>query len=396
MSLLTGDSIPTNGYHSSPSSLSNENDDFVITGVSGRFPEANSIDEFAYNLFNGVDMVTADDRRWPEGQYGLPTRNGKLKEVDRFDAAFFNVHPKQAHNMDPQLRLLLEVTYESICDAGVNPTKLRGTKTGVFIGASGSDAQNAFSSDPQTLEGYSMTGCATSMFANRLSFFFDFKGPSYTVDTACSSSLLALDCALNALRTGACDAAIVGGVNLCFRPQTSLQFLKLQMLSNDGACRAFDSSGTGYVRSETVATVFIQKRQNAKRLYATVLHSKTNTDGWKKDGITFPSGQMQKTLLENIYNELHLDPNRVGYVEAHGTGTRAGDPQEMNSITEVFCSKRKQPLLIGSTKSNMGHPEPASGVAALAKLLVAIQDGHIPGKLIDTSISFSIGIIFRS
>jgi fatty acid synthase, animal type len=158
-------------------------DDFVITGVSGRFPEANSIDEFAHNLFDGIDMVTADDRRWPEGHYGLPTRNGKLKEVDRFDAAFFNVHPKQAHNMDPQLRLLLEVTYECLCDAGVNPTQIKGSKTGVFIGASGSDAQNAFSSDPHVLEGYSMTGCATSMFANRLSYFFDFKGPSYTVDT---------------------------------------------------------------------------------------------------------------------------------------------------------------------------------------------------------------------
>ncbi|UJR12471.1 hypothetical protein I4U23_016646 [Adineta vaga] len=368
--------IKTNNHH-----LSNGQNDFVITGVSGRFPEANSIDEFAYNLFNGIDMVTADDRRWPEGQYGLPTRNGKLKEVDRFDAAFFNVHPKQAHNMDPQLRLLLEVTYESICDAGINPTKLKGTKTGVFIGASSSDAQTVFSSNPQTLEGYSMTGCATSMFANRLSYFFDFKGPSYTVDTACSSSLLALDCALNALRSGTCDAAIVGGVNLCFRPQTSLQFLKLQMLSNDGTCRAFDANGTGYVRSETVATVFIQKRQDAKRLYATLLHSKTNTDGWKKDGITFPNGEMQKVLLEDIYNEIHLDPNRVGYVEAHGTGTRAGDPQEINSITKIFCSNRQQPLLIGSTKSNMGHPEPASGVAALAKLLIAIQDGHIPANL---------------
>lgn len=181
-------STETNGLHS-PKSAPSAADEFVITGVSGRFPEANSIDEFAHNLFTGVDMVTADDRRWPAGQYGLPLRNGKLKEVDRFDAAFFNVHPKQAHNMDPQLRLLLEVTYESICDAGINPAKLKGTKTGVFIGASGSDAQNAFSSDPQTLEGYSMTGCATSMFANRLSYFFDLKGPSYTVDTGSNETM---------------------------------------------------------------------------------------------------------------------------------------------------------------------------------------------------------------
>ncbi|CAF5061856.1 unnamed protein product, partial [Rotaria sp. Silwood1] len=193
-------------------------------------------------------MITADDCRWPQGQYGLPTRNGKLKEVDRFDVAFFNLHSKQAHNMDPQLRLLLEVTYESICNAGINPIKLKGTKTDVFIGANGSDAQNVFSSDPQTFE--------------------DYRPSSYTVDTACSSSLLALDCALNALRNDSCHAAIVGGVNLCFRSQTSVQFLKLHMLSNDGTCRAFDSNGTGYVRSETIATIFIQKRQDAKRLYA--------------------------------------------------------------------------------------------------------------------------------
>ena len=168
---------------SSTCNLSTTVEDIVITGTSGRFPEADSIDELADNLFNGVDMVTADDRRWPVGYCGLPTRNGKLKEIDRFDAAFFNVQPKQAHNMDPQLRLLLEVAYECICDAGVNPTKIKGSKTGVFIGAVSSEAYTAFSSDPQTLDGYSLTGCTTSAFANRLSFFFDFKGPSYTLDT---------------------------------------------------------------------------------------------------------------------------------------------------------------------------------------------------------------------
>ncbi|CAF1407326.1 unnamed protein product [Didymodactylos carnosus] len=351
-------------------------EDFVISGVSVRCPESDNIDEFAKNLFDGVDMVTADDRRWPEATFGLPTRNGKLKNVKYFDAAFFNVHPKQAHQMDPQLRLLLEVTYEAIVDS-VNPSSIRGSRTGVFIGASGSDAQNAFSNDPETLEGYSMTGCATSMFANRLSYFFDFKGPSYTVDTACSSSLIALDCALNSLRTGGCDSAIIGGVNLCFRPQTSLQFLKLQMLSADGACRAFDSTGSGYVRSETVGIIYIQKRYDSKRFYATLLHSKTNTDGFKKEGITFPSGHVQQRLLEDIYKEINLDPRMIVYVEAHGTG----DPQEMNSITNVFCNKRDGPLLIGSTKSNMGHPEPASGIAALAKLLISIQRGYIPGNL---------------
>ena len=241
----------------------------------GRFPESHNVEEFAYNLYNAVEMVTEQERRWPNGLYGYPKRNGTLKDITRFDAQFFGINPKQVDNMDPQLRLLLEVAYEALFDSGFNPTELRGTRTGVFIGASSSEALHAFSTDPEELSGYSMTGCATSMLANRLSFFFDFKGPSYTIDTACSSSLVALDAAIN-------------------------------------------------------------------------------------------------------------DPGLVAYVEAHGTGTKADDPQELNSIVEISASPRLQrtiPFFIGSTKSNMGHPEPASGIAALVKMLISIQRGVIPGNL---------------
>ncbi|CAF0706992.1 unnamed protein product [Brachionus calyciflorus] len=356
-------------------------DDLVISGVSGRYPESENIDEFAQNLYNGVDMVTETDRRWPIGLYGLPTRNGTLKDITKFDAQFFGVNPKQADQMDPQLRMLLEVSYEAIFDSGINPQELKGTRTGVFIGASMSESLNAYSNDPSNSSGYSMTGCTTSMLANRLSFYYDFKGPSYTVDTACSSSLVALDAAVQSLKSGYCDYAIVGGVNLLVRPQTSLLFQRLGMLSSDGMCKSFDSSGKGYVRSETISAIFLQKKSTCRKFYAKILNSRVNTDGAKEQGITFPSGKVQACLLNELYTEANVDPKLVTYVETHGTGTKAGDPQELNSIAEIFTKDKNGPLLIGSTKSNMGHPEPASGLAALSKILISIQTGLIPANL---------------
>ncbi|KAK0152563.1 Fatty acid synthase [Merluccius polli] len=350
-------------------------DDIVIAGISGRLPESDNLEEFWHNLFNGVDMVTEDDRRWKPGLYGLPRRNGKLKDISRFDAAFFGVHPKQAHNMDPQLRLMLEVSYEAIVDGGLSPTALRGTRTGVYVGVSGSEAGEAFSRDPEELLGYSMTGCQRAMFANRLSYFFDFNGPSTAIDTACSSSLLALENAFQAIRHGLCDAALVGGVNLLLKPNTSVQFMKLGMLSPEGTCKSFDASGNGYCRSEAAVAVFLTKRSMARRIYATVLNAGNNTDGYKEQGVTFPSGEMQQRLVGRLYEEAHILPQEVEYIEAHGTGTKVGDPQEVNGIVGVFCQSEREPLLIGSTKSNMGHPEPASGLAALAKVVLSLEHG---------------------
>ncbi|KAG5854295.1 hypothetical protein ANANG_G00036290 [Anguilla anguilla] len=350
-------------------------EEIVIAGISGRLPESNNLEEFWENLFNGVDMVTEDDRRWKPGLYGLPRRNGKLKEINKFDASFFGVHPKQAHTMDPQLRIMLEVAYEAIVDGGINPVSMRGSKTGVYIGVSGTEAGEAFSRDPEELLGYSMTGCQRAMFANRLSYFFDFNGPSTSIDTACSSSLLALENAFNAIRHGQCDAALVGGVNLLLKPNTSVQFMKLGMLSPNGTCKSFDSSGDGYCRSEAAVAVLLTRRSMARRVYATVLNAGNNTDGYKEQGVTFPSGEMQQRLVRSLYQEANISSEQVEYIEAHGTGTKVGDPQEVNGIVSVFCESRQEPLLIGSTKSNMGHPEPASGLAALAKVVLSMEHG---------------------
>lgn len=361
--------------------INNVIEDVVITGISGRLPESNNIEEFKQQLFDGVDLVTDDERRWPSGLYGLPTRMGKIKNISQFDATFFGVHAKQAHVMDPQLRMLLELTYEAIVDAGINPNDVRGTKTGVFIGVSDSESSEFWASDPDKINGYGLTGCCRAMFPNRISYTFDFNGPSYAIDTACSSSLFAFQQAITAIKTGQCDSAIVGGVNLLLKPTSSLQFHRLSMLSPQGKCKAFDASGDGYVRAEAAVVVYLQKASAARRVYATVLGAKTNTDGAKEQGITYPTGSMQNNLIRAVYEESGIDPLEVSYVEAHGTGTKAGDPQEVNSIADFFCKNRKTPLLIGSVKSNMGHSEPASGLCSIAKILIAMEAGMIPANL---------------
>nr|XP_045015104.1 fatty acid synthase-like isoform X2 [Jaculus jaculus]XP_045015105.1 fatty acid synthase-like isoform X2 [Jaculus jaculus] len=350
-------------------------EEVVIAGMAGKLPESENLQEFWDNLIGGVDMITDDDRRWKAGIYGLPRRSGKLKDLSKFDATFFGVHPKQAHTMDPQLRLLLEVAYEAIVDGGINPASLRGTNTGVWVGVSGSEAAEALSRDPETLLGYSMVGCQRAMMANRLSFFFDFKGPSIALDSACSSSLLALQNAFQAIRSGECPAAIVGGINVLLKPNTSVQFMKLGMLSPEGACKAFDVSGNGYCRAEAVVAVLLTKKSMAQRIYATILNAGTNTDGFKEQGVTFPSGEAQEELIRSLYQPAGLCPESLEYIEAHGTGTKVGDPQEVNGIVRALCTSRHDPLLIGSTKSNMGHSEPASGLSALVKVLLSLEHG---------------------
>ncbi|XP_063374586.1 fatty acid synthase-like [Cydia amplana] len=365
-----------------PSAVNGHADsEVVLTGLSGRLPESGNIDEFARNLFEGVDMVTDDDRRWTPGMNGLPLRMGKLKNLTHFDAAYFNLFEKQADVMDPAMRLLLEVTHETMVDAGYNPTELRGTRTGVYVGMGSFDTYVAWGKLYNKCNGYTMTGGIGCMFPNRVSYSFDLKGPSLPIDTACASSTYALAQALNDIKEGRCDAAIVAGVNVCLDPSMSQNFLSLNMLAKDGRCAAFDESGQGYVRSEAVVAVFLQRRSVARRVYCTVHAARVNNDGHKPQGITYPSGEMQGRLTQETYDETGLSPQDLAYFEAHGTGTKAGDPQELNEIVERFCKGREAPLLMGSVKSNMGHAEWASGLCSIAKVVLAMERGVIPGNL---------------
>lgn len=201
----------------------------VISGFSGRLPESSTIQEFRDYLFNGVDMVNDEPRRWPNGLYNLPSRHGKIKDDDleRCDIELFGIHPKQGECMDPQMRMLLELTYEAIIDAGINPRELRGSRIGVYVGMSGSDMKEYYLADPDRVNGYDILGSHFAMFANRLSFAFDFKGPSCVMDTSFSSSLYAMSRAFDDLNAGYCSAAIVAGSNLILDPLRSLHYKEL-------------------------------------------------------------------------------------------------------------------------------------------------------------------------
>ncbi|CAG7817653.1 unnamed protein product [Allacma fusca] len=208
---------------------------------------------------------------------------------------------------------------------------------------------------------YGVLGNVLSMMANRVSFFFGFNGPSYVVDTACSASSVALQQALLNIRTGQCDAAIVGAAHLHHDPAATYMFHQLEMTNREGRCKVFDTSADGYVRSEAIVAIYICKKDMAKRSYATLVHAVTNNDGYKEQGITFPSVVLQERVIRRVYEDSGIDPLKVDYIEAHGTGTKVGDPEEMTAVTNVFCNGRKGPLLVGSVKSNMGHTETASG-----------------------------------
>ncbi|XP_071447989.1 fatty acid synthase-like [Hetaerina americana] len=357
----------------------------VVSGMAGKFPESEDLCQLRDQLFDKVDLVTDDDRRWKLDHPEIPQRTGKLKNLTKFDASFFGVHYKQAHTMDPMCRILLELAYEAVVDAGVNPSTLRNTKTGVFIGACFSESEKTWFYERIQINGFGITGCSRAMLANRISYWLGITGPSYCVDTACSSSMYALEHAYRAIQDGRCDAALVGGCNLTLHPYISMQFSRLGVLSADGRCKSFDEKADGYCRSETIAMIFLQKSTNARRIYATVVHAKTNCDGYKEQGITYPSGRIQRQLLQEFYNECNVNPGSLGYLEAHGTGTKVGDPEELNAIDEVFCKPRDSatlgPLLVGSVKSNLGHSEAASALCSVVKVLFAMETGYIPPNL---------------
>ncbi len=345
-----------------------------VVGLSCRFPESDSPYELFQNLLNKRDMVTADARRWKARIEDTPERFGKIKQdLNRFDYKFFTVHGKQAEKMEPQLRLLLEVSYEAFADAGWSLDEVKGTRTGVYIGSCSSDAHKAWLQNKETITGYEHTGCVNSMHSNRLSFFYDIHGPSETIDTACSSSLVAFHRAVADLESGACDHAIVGGSSIILWNHGSYAFHKLKMLSPDGACKSFDKSANGFARAEGVAALILTTQKKQKyRPYAKILGTGMNNGGWNPIGITFPSGEKQKMLYREVCRKAHLEPKELDYIEAHGTGTVAGDGEELGAIFEVY-GKENPNLTIGSVKSNIGHCEGASGVAGLVKTLLCFD-----------------------
>nr|XP_012224527.1 PREDICTED: fatty acid synthase-like [Linepithema humile] len=360
-------------------------DEIVISGIAGRFPGSDNIKQLQENLFNKINLLKANHPRWNIEHSDLPTRMGTINNLEKFDADFFDISFKQANILDPMIRMLLEHTYEAIIDAGINPKQLRGKNTAVIIGTSFLESQETFLYKNLQIDDGNIAGCTKYAAANTLSHLFHLKGPSYTMDSACSSSLYAIAVAYDCIMSGRCEDAIVGATNLCLHPIPTMQYFRLGVLSSDGYCRPFDVAASGYSRSETVSVVYLQKAKNAKRIYAICKQIKLNNDGYKEQGILFPSTHMHSALLTKFYNECEVPPSYLDYIEAHGTATRAGDPEEINAIRNVLCQNRKTPLMVGSVKSNLGHAEPASGITQIAKVIIAFETGFVPPNINFTS-----------
>ncbi|XP_049941823.1 fatty acid synthase-like [Schistocerca serialis cubense] len=355
-------------------------EELVISGISGHFPKSVGLYELQDNLKNLPDLMTDYGRDRQGDASNIPPRLGKVPHPEKFDASFFGVDAITADKADPLLRMQLETCYEAIVDAGIHPHSLRGKRVAVIT--AGIFSESEVGNFTKENVGKGLMYCNRAVQAGMIAYWLGVKGPAYIADTACSSSMFALDAAYQFIRTGKCDAALVSGANFCLHDYSTAQFANLGVLSMDGVCRSFDDECNGYVRSEAVGSFLIQKAKDARRMYGQLIHVQTNCDGYKTEGITYPSGLMQKLLLSRFYKECGVDLQSIKYVEAHGTGTKAGDPEEIRAIDNVFCSGKTSdcPLLIGSVKSNLGHSEPVSGFVSIAKVILSMESGIIPAN----------------
>lgn len=368
----------------------------AIIGYAFRLPGTASQD-FWDALCSGTDLVgSVDGTRWAQEPFFHPRASepgssytfaaGSLGDVSGFDADFFGISPREAAQMDPQQRLLLELTWESFEHAGVKPSSMRGARCGVYIGLSSIDYAYRRSDDLASIESSTMTGNTASIAANRISYWFDLKGPSIAVDTACSSSLVAFHLACQSIAFGESTHAVTGGISLHLHPFPFVGFSKAAMLSKQGRCRVFDAAGDGYVRSEGGGIFLLKNLQEAladgDRILAVVAGSGSNCDG-RTNGITVPGADTQAELLQEVYARAGLQAADIDYLEAHGTGTAVGDPIEASAIGQALGRFRptSSPLLIGSVKSNLGHLEAASGVAGLVKALHCLKYRSVPPSL---------------
>ena len=379
-------------------------DVIAMVGASCRLPGASSLDAFWRLLVQEQNVIRkAPSGRWsverflrqgePSPGFTYSFAGGYLDDPFQFDPMPFGLSSREATQTDPQQRLLLELVWQAFEDAGVFPANLKGEHIGVYVGASNVDYQSAAALDQSIIESHFMTGNSLSILANRISYVFDFHGPSVVVDTACSSSLAALQQAVVALEAGEIDFAVVAGVNLLLSPIPFIGFAQARMLSPTGLSRPFSADADGYVRSEGGVAILLTRGDDAARrglrVRSSILGCAVNSDG-RTSGIALPSVDGQRQLIETLYDSLDIRPEALSFVEAHGTGTQAGDPIEAKALGEALGRRRSEPLLIGSVKSNVGHLECASGLVGLLKASLSLERGVLPRSLFNESLNRSI------
>ena len=357
--------------------------DIAIVGLSLKLPnDINNLDDLYNKIKNKTDCISEHPvDRFNLGSYYDDSnkigkintkKGGYLKNIYDFDNEFFSISTKEAKTMDPQQRILLELVFEAIQDGNIS--NISNSKTGVFIGSCNTEYFSNQSEDSTFCNEYSITGGLLTLLSNRISYYYNLKGPSLTVDTACSSSGYALHLACKSILSNESDMCIVGGSNLILNPETTVGFSQGQFLSPDGNCKSFDQSANGYVRSEGCVILMLKKLESAikdnNKIYAVIKNSSINQDG-KTDSLTMPNVKQQQKLLKECYKDVDLD--ELTFIEAHGTGTNLGDKIEATSLGNILGKNRKDKIKIGSIKSIIGHTEATSGLAGICKAILMIK-----------------------